>query len=144
MTAASTSPRLPGWYRYLNPVAKLLLAVGNPMGPNVLVTVRGRKTGRPRSTPLMIFEDSGKRWLVAPYGEVNWVLNLRAAGRATITRRRRREDVAAVELGPTEAVEIFRDVLGPYARRMRFGSGSFDDPVEAAKGRPIFELHTLP
>ncbi len=86
---------------------------------------------------------------MAPYGEVNWVRNLRAAGRATITVGRRKEEVTAVELGPTEAVEFFRDVLGPRVRRTRVGSWivrnldrvDIDHPVEAAEGRPVFELH---
>lgn len=52
-----------------------------------------------------------------PFGEVNWVRNLRAAGRATITVRRRKEDVTAVELGPTEAVAFFRDILSPLVRQ---------------------------
>jgi deazaflavin-dependent oxidoreductase (nitroreductase family) len=54
------------------------------MGPDVLLTVRGRKSGLPRSTPATICENSGKRGLISPFGEVNWVRNLRAAGRATI------------------------------------------------------------
>jgi deazaflavin-dependent oxidoreductase (nitroreductase family) len=119
------------------------------MGPNVLITVLGRKSGMPRTTPLTIVEISGRRWLMAAFGEVNWVRNLRAAGRATITVGRRKEEVSAVELGPTEAVAFFRDVLGPRLQRTRVGSWvvrnldkvDIDKPVEAAEGRPVFELH---
>ena len=88
---------------------------------------------------------------MAPYGEVNWVRNLRAAGCATITVGRRKEEVTAVELGPTEAVAFFRDVLGPRVQRTRVGAWivrhldkvDLDRPVEAAEGRPVFELHPL-
>jgi hypothetical protein len=88
--------------------------------------------------------------MISPFGEVNWVRNLRAAGRATITVGRRREEVTAIELGPTDAVEFIRDVLAPHARRTRFGSWfvrdidniDIDRPVEAASGRPVFEIHT--
>ena len=149
MAGQVRSPHLPWFVPFFNPIARLLLAAGVPMGPNVLVTVRGRKSGLPRTTPLTIVEFSGRRWLIAPYGEVNWVRNLRAAGRATITVGRRKEEVTAVELEPREAVGFFRDVLGPRVRRTRVGSWivrnidrvDVDNPVEAAEGRPVFELH---
>ncbi len=144
--------RLPSWVAFFNPVARLLLAAGVPMGPDVLITVRGRRSGLPRTTPVTICENAGRRGLISPFGEVNWVRNLRAAGRATIAVGRRREAVIAVELGPVEAVEFVRDVLAPHARRTRLGSWfvrnvdriDIDDPVEAARGRPVFELHRLP
>ncbi len=131
-----------------NPVAKVLLAAGTPIGPNGLITIRGRKSGLPRTTPVAIIEVSGRRWVWAPWGDVHWVRNLRAAGRATITVRRRNEDVRATELDPAERIEFFRDVLGPLARRIPFGVWfirTFDgvdlnDPVEAAEGRRVFEL----
>src|SRR5436305_1135660 len=96
------SLRVPGWVRFFNPVARMLLAAGVPMGPNTLLTVPGRKTGRPRTTPVAVIEKSGSRWLLAPFGETDWVRNLRAVGRATIAARGRRDEVSAIELGPTE------------------------------------------
>jgi hypothetical protein len=85
----------------------------------------------------------------SPWGEVQWVRNLRAAGRATITVRRRQEEVAATELDAAQRVAFFRDVLGPLARSIPLGPTfirvvdgvDLDDPVEAAKGCPVFELH---
>ncbi len=44
-----------------------------------LPTVPGRKSGVPRTTPVALGERDGRRWLVSPYGEVDWVRNLRAA-----------------------------------------------------------------
>ena len=140
--------RVPRWVPFFNPVARLLLAAGVPMGPDVLITVRGRRSGRPRTTPVTICENAGRRWLISPFGEVNWVRNLRTAGRATITVGRRQENVTAVELGHDEAVEFIRDVLAPHARRTRLGSWfvrnvdriDVDHPEEAAEGRPVFEL----
>ncbi len=149
MAAQAKSTRVPSWVPFFNPIAKLLLAAGVPMGPNVLITVRGRKSGLPRTTPVAVAENSGRRGLISPFGQVNWVRNLRAAGRATITVGRRKEEVTAVELGPTEAAEFIRDVYVPHARRVPLGLWilrnldkiDIDNPVEAAKGRPVFELH---
>ncbi len=142
------STHVPSWVPFFNPIARLLLAAGVPMSPTVLITVRGRKSGLPRTTPVTLIENSGRRGLISPFGEVNWVRNLRAAGHATITAGRRKEEVTAIELGPTEAVEFIRDVLAPHARRTRLGAWivrnidkvDFDNPEEAARGRPVFEL----
>lgn len=147
---ASSAARAPRSVSLFNPVSKFLLAAGVPLGPNALITIRGRKTGLPRTTPVAIIEVSGRRWVWAPWGEVNWVRNLRAAGRATITVRRRSEEVRATELDETQRVAFFRDVLVPLARRTPFGvqfiriadGVDLNDPVEVvAKGRRVFELH---
>ena len=146
----STMP--PRWvFSYFNPFARFLLGAGIPLGLNGLITVRGRKSGQPRTTPVAIIEASGRRWVWCPWGDVQWVRNLRAARRATITARRREEEVVATELDPTQRVEFFRDVLGPLARGMPFGLWFFrivdgvdlSDPVAAAEGRRVFELQPL-
>jgi deazaflavin-dependent oxidoreductase (nitroreductase family) len=131
------------------PITRPLLAAGLPLGYNGLLTTRGRTTGLPRTTPVAIIAVSGRRWIWAPWGEVHWVRNLRAAGGATITVRGRKEEVQATELDPTERVAFFRDVLGPVARGMPFGVSfvrivdgvDLDDPLGAAEGRVVFELH---
>jgi hypothetical protein len=94
---------------------------------------------------------SGRRWIWAPWGDVQWVRNLRATGRATITVRRRKEAVRATELDPAQRVGFFRDVLGPLARGLPGGTWFIRTvdgvdlcrPREAARGRRVFELHPL-
>jgi hypothetical protein len=49
-------------------------------GDRHILSVAGRKTGQPHSTPVDVMEQGGRRWLVAPYGVTNWVRNARAAG----------------------------------------------------------------
>jgi deazaflavin-dependent oxidoreductase (nitroreductase family) len=148
MAEQKQSTQVPWFVSLFNPLARRLLAAGVPMGPNVLLTVRGRKSGLPRTTPVAIAEISGHRWLMAPFGDVNWVQNLRAAGQATIAVGRRREEVRAVELGPEQAVAFYRDILAPRVKESRAAAWivrnvdgvDINDPVEAARGRPIFEI----
>lgn len=45
MAAPVGSTRVPSWVPFFNPVARLLLAAGVPMGPNALAAVRGRAVG---------------------------------------------------------------------------------------------------
>ena len=149
--AVTSHERLPRRVRFFSPVLRFLLAAGVPLGFNRLVTIRGRKSGRPRTTPLAVIQVGGRRWVWSPWGESQWVRNLRAAGRATITQRGRTEEVTATELDPAERVGYFRDVLGPLARSIPFGVQFFrivdgvdvSDPVAAAEGRRVFELHPV-
>jgi deazaflavin-dependent oxidoreductase (nitroreductase family) len=142
----------PRWvFSAFNPVARFLLRIGVPMGFNGLITIPGRKTGQPRTTPVAIIEHSGRRWVWAPWGDVQWVRNLRAAGRATITVRRREIDVVAEELDTSQRVAFFREVLGPIARGIPGGAWfirvadgvDVNRPEEAAMGRRVFELHDI-
>ncbi len=142
--------RVPGFVPFFNPIARRLLRVGVPMGPNTLLTVRGRTSGLPRTTPVAVVAIGGRRWVIGTFGEVNWVRNLRASGEATLTINRRPEPVHAVELSPQETAIFFKDVILPYTSRMPFGRfllgtllGARDllsDPEGAAKNHPVFEL----
>jgi deazaflavin-dependent oxidoreductase (nitroreductase family) len=148
MRAAAAAPP---WVTFFGPIARFLLTAGIPLGPNALITIRGRKSGLPRTTPLAIIEVAGRRWIWAPWGEVQWVRNLRAAGRATITVRGRTEEVTAIELDPNQRVAFFRDILGPLARSIPLGvwfirivdQVDLNDPVKVAEDRRVFELHRL-
>ncbi len=147
--ASAPRPLLPWWVRPFNVLALRLLKAGLPMGPNGLITVRGRNSGLARTTPVTIIERSGQRWVIGVYGDGDWIRNLRAAGRATLGVRGASLPVIATELTHTEAVSFFRDVFAPLVRRFG-GLGAWivrnvdkidiDDPQSAASGRPVFEL----
>ena len=73
-----------------------------------MLTVAGRKSGKPMSTPVtLVVEDTGE-WIVAPYGERQWVKNLRAAGTATLSRGRKSRAIRVREVTHQEAVPIMR------------------------------------
>ena len=87
----------------------------------------------------------------SPFGEVNWVRNLRAAGEAVVTRGSDREEVDAIELPPDAGGPILRDALAPFFRsrllapmarwlfHLRAGA-SLDEYVEESRRHPMFEL----
>jgi deazaflavin-dependent oxidoreductase (nitroreductase family) len=80
-----------------------LLNAGVTIGTTSLLTVCGRTSGQPHMVPVILVEQDGQRFLVAPYGVVQWVRNLRAAGTATLRRGRRSESISASELPAREA-----------------------------------------
>jgi len=144
--------KAPAFVRLFNPVARRLLGGGVPMGPNGLLTVRGRTSGQPRSTAVAVLEVDRRRFLIGAYGHVNWVRNLRAAGEGTIEVGHRSEAIKAVELTPPEVATFFRDVLAPFVSRQPAPARFFarrllrqpiTDPVGASTRYPVFELHRV-
>lgn len=147
--------------RLLNPIFIRYLRAGLPGGPNVLLTVRGRTSGRPRSTPVAMLLLADRRFVQAAYGDVGWVRNLRAAGRAIVTQGRHSDTLDAVELPPGAAAALVRDALAPFRRSrllrrvvgpttrppagvLRYFGVRIDDTLDeylAGLGRqPLFEL----
>jgi len=148
--------RAPRFVALFNPIARRLLRGGLPMGPNALLTVRGRSTGLDRTTPVAVVSIGGRRWVLATFGDTNWARNLRAAGRAILTVNRQAEAVVANELSATEAEAFYRETLIPFVNAIPLGLGRFllgsllgakemlTDPQAAALHHPVFELRPIP
>jgi len=124
----------------VRPLARLGLA-----GPRTyLLTVPGRKTGTLWSTPVSMVEEGNQRWLVAPYGDRNWVKNARAARWVQLRRGRTSERLAVEELPSVEAIPVLRE----YYRRGRVTSPFFDVSLDSsdaawlaeATRHPVFRL----
>src|ERR1700719_1488271 len=94
MFAQAASPsRVPKFVPFFNTLAMRLLRRGRLMGLNTLLTVRGRKSGEMRTTPVALVELDGRRWVIGTFGETNWVRNLRVAVEGIIAQGNRREAV---------------------------------------------------
>ncbi len=103
-----SDPRPP---RYLKPMNKLMMAVqklGIPTGPAMVLTVPGRKSGKPRSTPMTPFRYDEALYVVAGYPGADWAANARAAGAGTLSKGRRSRAVKIVELTAAQARPILR------------------------------------
>lgn len=91
---------------------RVLIKLGIAPGGASLLTVKGRRTGQRRSTPVNPIVHDGTRWLVAPYGTVSWVRNVRAAREVTLSRGRNEQHFRAIEVRGEEAAPILREYLG--------------------------------
>jgi deazaflavin-dependent oxidoreductase (nitroreductase family) len=136
-----SEPRPP---RYLKPMNKVMMAVqklGIPTGPAMVLTVPGRKSGQPRSTPMTPFEFQGALHVVAGYPGADWAANARTAGVGTLTRGRRARQVRIVELTPAEARPVLRafpnevPVGVAFAKRSGMVRDGTSDEFEALAGR---------
>ena len=135
----------PGWSaRITNRLGAIGFAVG--IGPSQAATleVRGHKSGRLISFPVVVVDYQGERYLVAMLGQrTNWVRNLRADGRAVL-RRGRREDVTAVEDLSDERAAILRRYLELAAGARPFFSidrrAPLSDFERIADDYPVFRI----
>jgi len=109
-----------------------------------MLYVRGRTSGQWRSNPVNVLTHGGRRYLVAPRGQTQWVRNLRAAGGGELRVGRKVEKFTATEL--TDAQKP--DILRAYLRRWKIEVGVFFDGIgadapdakllEIAPGYPVF------
>jgi deazaflavin-dependent oxidoreductase (nitroreductase family) len=100
----------------VNPLARRMIPAGVPTGaPNILLIVRGRRSGIERTTPVGMLDFDGRWYVQASYGAAGWARNLRAAGEATVIHPGgRRSPVHAIEVPPDEAATILQRALEPY------------------------------
>ena len=133
--------RPPRWLKPMNRVLKAVQRMGIPTGPASVLTVPGRKTGRPRSTPMTPFDHNGGLYTVAGYPGADWCANARAAGSGTLSRGRRSRRVRIVELGADEARPVLRafavnvPVGVGFAKRAGLVVDGSPDEFEALAGR---------
>lgn len=126
-----------------------LLRRGRGPGFLRLLTVTGAISGQPRTTPVAPVRRDGQVWIVAPYGVVSWVRNVRAARRLELQRGRESHRYDAREVDATEAVPVLRAYLSmPSARFVRdefdVTPHSSDDAIAAEAPRhPVFALTPL-
>jgi deazaflavin-dependent oxidoreductase (nitroreductase family) len=137
----------------MNKVFMAMMKIGLPIsgkeGPIVL-TVAGRRSGQPRSTPVTPMVVDGKRYVVGGFPKADWVKNLRATGEATLTQGRTDEPVRVVELPADEARPLLRQfpVLVPtgvsFMKRSGLVTDGTPEEFEALAGRcAVFRFDPL-
>ena len=130
--------------RLINRFMRIMIRLGIAPRGTVLLTVKGRKTGKLYSTPVLLVEEGPERWLVSPYGEVNWVRNARAAGQVTLSTRGGSETVPIVELEPEESAPILKTYITQEAIVRPYFDVASNAPVEAFEGEaprhPVFRV----
>lgn len=143
MVDTSVRPAFGSWqWRLGNAIVALLARAG--VGPIHLLTTRSRRTGRPHTIPVVPVEHAGRRWLVAPYGTVSWVRDVREDGHVRLRFGRTERDYATREAGPDEAGAVLKRYVAVAAKTRSHFRATKDAPVEdfvaEAKAHPAFEL----
>jgi deazaflavin-dependent oxidoreductase (nitroreductase family) len=143
---------VPRWLRTANRAALAMSRVGLTMGPVHMLTVPGRRTGKPRSAPVSPLMVGGGRYVVSALPDSDWARNVRAAGHAQLSRGRRREPVTLTEVTDSKLKE---QVMRAYPREVPRGAPMFaragitagpdPDAFAAAAGHvAVFEIRPVP
>jgi deazaflavin-dependent oxidoreductase (nitroreductase family) len=119
--------RRPGWFtrHVFNPMVAGLTRAGISVWGSRVLEVPGRRTGEPRRTPVNLLTVEGRRYLVAPRGDTQWVRNLRASGEGRLLLGRRSEYFTATEVPDGDKPPLLR----AYLKRWRLEVGVFFDGV---------------
>jgi surface antigen len=89
-------------------------------------------------------DHDGKRWLVAPYGAVTWVHNVRTQGQVSLRYGRTTRDYATREASADEAGPVLKRYVAVATKTRAHFKARPDAPVEdfiaEADRHPVFEL----
>lgn len=129
----------------INRITSVVASLG--VGRSEVMTTTGRRSGVSREVPISPIVVEGVEYLVAPYGEVAWVHNVRANPVVNLRlgsrrRRARLEEVTG---------EVAAPVIAAYHARERFSrpymdvpeNPTLDDFAEKADQFPVFRLSVL-
>ena len=109
-----------------------------------LLTTRGRRSGDPHTVPVVPVDHDEKQWLVAPYGPVSWVQNVRVDNRVSLRYGRSTKQYMTREATATEAGPVLKRYLDVATKTRQCFSANKDSPVEKfvaeAHAHPVFEL----
>jgi deazaflavin-dependent oxidoreductase (nitroreductase family) len=146
----ATAQSLPHWLPLAARVNTWLLRAGLRIGSQAVLTVVGRRTGQPRSTPVSLVEVDGARYVVSGEG-IGWVRNARAAGWGELEQGRQRRRVRLVEIDAVERGPILRAFWHQVPHGRQFVARLFGlqpdataDTFEAAAPRcPVFRIDPM-
>jgi len=127
--------RPPALTRHLaNPLAMLLGGRGV-----ATLTVVGRHTGALRKVPVIPVDLGGSRYLVSPYGESDWVRNLRAAGKGELSRKGEAESFRATEVPSRERESVIARYRAVAGRSVDSCFTKLPDPED----HPVFQVDRM-
>ncbi|MEU1982229.1 nitroreductase family deazaflavin-dependent oxidoreductase [Nocardia sp. NPDC019395] len=131
----SDGVRIPRWLKPMNRAMVAVSRIGVSL-PMSLLTVPGRKSGKPRTTPVTPFEYNGIEYVLCGIPGADWAKNVRAADTAELRVGRRKRTVRLVEIPAADSVPVLREYprLVPTGVPVMIKSGvvTSDDPDEFA------------
>jgi deazaflavin-dependent oxidoreductase (nitroreductase family) len=116
----------------MNPVFKMT-------GAFPLLTVRGRHSGKPFTTPINVLDMSGAKYLVSPRGETGWSRNARAVGEVSLKIKGEEHRYRAIEVPVEERPPLIAAYLDRWGNQTRGQFEKLPDPAD----HPTFKLDLI-
>nr|WP_246461730.1 nitroreductase/quinone reductase family protein [Nocardia transvalensis] len=113
----------------------MLQRIGIAVGPIYLLTVPGRRSGKPRTAPIAVVPIAGGRYIVQAHPRAAWVANARNAETAELAHGRRKSTVRLVDVPVEERRPLLREhIENSPARvgRLFVSSGLVTEPTPEA------------
>ena len=134
--------------RAFNYLFGVFVGLGLGLAHNYLLQVRGRKSGRIYSTPVNLLIVNGRKYLIAPRGETQWVRNARSTGEIWLKKGRRRGHFRLREIPDEEKphlLKLYLDQFRPTVQRyFPVPAGSGPEAFSAIAAQyPVFELEPV-
>ena len=131
--------------RTVNKFVARQIAKGKGKQDMHLLTTLGRKSKQERTTPITIARRDGIRYLVAPYGNVGWVHNLRESGLAELTRGGSVEEISVTEVDAATAAPVLKQYVTDVSVVRPFFDVDKSAPVTefemVAAQHPVFRIN---
>jgi deazaflavin-dependent oxidoreductase (nitroreductase family) len=147
---SETYYKRPGWFtaHVFNPLVAMLARIGLPLAGAQTLSVRGRKSGEMRTTPVNPFELDGQTYLLAPRGTTQWARNLRTAGEGELRSGRKVRRFRASEVEDSEKLPLLRLYVDKWAWEVKgfleVDPDADDDELrEIAPRHPAFRVTFL-
>jgi len=134
-----------GFVKTMNGFFGRLASWGLIPGGTALLQVKGRRSGQTRSTAVTWVEHEGRRYLVAPRGNTEWVRNVKAAAGEAVLKRRESERVRLEEVPVEQRAPIIQAYLKKTARvtKREFGiepDAAIEEFQRIAPDHPVFRI----
>jgi deazaflavin-dependent oxidoreductase (nitroreductase family) len=134
--------------RVFNRLFGVFVGLGFGLSYNYLLQVRGRKTGRLYSTPVNLLVVDGRRYLIAPRGNTQWVRNAKSAGEIWLKQGRKRDRFRAREMRDEDKPQVLKAYLDQFRTTVQHyfpvPAGSPPEMFLAiAPLYPVFELEPV-
>lgn len=128
----------------VNTVAEVMIGkLGLNLQGAMVLTVRGRTSGDPRSLPVNVLELNDRLYLLSPHGASNWVKNVRAHDQVQLHRGSRRAQYRAVEVTDSdEKLGVMRAYLDRWSWQVR-GFMGVDKSASDGELRAIIDKHPI-
>lgn len=116
----------------MNPVFKLT-------GAFPLLTVHGRQSGKPFTTPINVLDMGGAKYLVSPRGETGWSRNARAVGEVSLKIKGEERRYRAIEVPVEDRPTVIAAYMDRWRNQTRGQFAKLPDPVD----HPTFRLEPI-